>query len=40
MEATTQETVITGVSDTNRIERLQDRKTEQSRMSNRIIQFP
>jgi hypothetical protein len=40
MEATTQETTITGVSATNRIGRFQDMKTEESRMPNRTIRFP
>jgi hypothetical protein len=39
-EATTQETTIMGVLATNRIGRLQDRKTGHSEMPNRTIRFP
>jgi hypothetical protein len=39
MEATTQEMTVSGVSATNKIGRLQDKITGQSRMPNRTIRF-
>jgi hypothetical protein len=39
-EDTTQKTIITGVSATNRTEKIQDSKIRQSEMLNQIIRFP